>query len=58
MTKGIALVMGAEDVGLDINWLNSADTKVRIPMAGVADSLNVSVSSALMMYEARRQRTK
>ncbi|MBT7310592.1 RNA methyltransferase [bacterium] len=57
MTKGVALVMGAEDVGLDIDWLNNADTKVRIPMAGVADSLNVSVSSALMMYEARRQRT-
>ncbi len=58
MKKGTALIMGAEDIGLDIDWLNSADQKVRIPMAGVADSLNVSVSSALMMYEARRQRSK
>lgn len=56
LTGPTALVMGAEAEGLDGGWRGAADARVRIPMAGVADSLNVSVAAALLVYEARRQR--
>lgn len=53
----VVIVMGTEDVGLAQSWLNTADVTARIPMAGrLADSLNVSVSGALFMYELLRQR--
>jgi TrmH family RNA methyltransferase len=51
-----AIVLGSEQEGLSEFWLNHADEKVRIPMAGKVDSLNVSVSAAVMVYEAVRQR--
>ncbi|ADR37198.1 tRNA/rRNA methyltransferase (SpoU) [Oceanithermus profundus DSM 14977] len=52
-----AFVVGAEDRGLPPGWLEAADLAVRIPMEGVADSLNASVSAALLLYEGlRRQR--
>jgi len=51
-----ALVLGREDQGLSNGWLSLADLKVRIPMNGKADSLNVSVSAAIILYEALRQR--
>ena len=52
-----AIVLGAEDQGLDSGWINVADLRARIPMAGrVTDSLNVSVSGAIFMYELYRQR--
>lgn len=51
-----ALVLGAEHSGLGPNWRRSADLGLRIPMHGRADSLNLSVSAALLLYEARRQR--
>ncbi len=52
-----AIVLGAEDSGLDKRWLAQADCRARIPMAGRAsDSLNVSVSGAILMYELYRQR--
>lgn len=51
-----ALALGAEDRGLPPEWIDHADQVARIPMKGaVCDSLNVSVSGALMMYEMFRQ---
>ena len=51
------IVLGAEDCGLDEYWLAQADSRVKIPMAGgLSDSLNVSVSGAILMYESYRQR--
>ena len=52
-----AIVLGAEDRGLSADWLSRADHRIRIPMAGrAADSLNVSVSGAILMFELQRQR--
>lgn len=53
----IAIAVGPEHEGLDERWLEAATTRVCIPMRGQADSLNVSVTAALLLYEARRQRT-
>jgi RNA methyltransferase, TrmH family len=49
-------VLGSEHAGLDEAWLSSADAQVRVPMAGMADSLNVATTGALLLFEARRQR--
>lgn len=57
LTGPIAIVLGSEAFGLGNNWLRSADLKVRIPMQGVVDSLNLSVSTALLLYEVVRQRS-
>jgi TrmH family RNA methyltransferase len=51
-----AIVVGSEDKGLGHAWLEAADLSVRIPMRGAADSLNVSVTAAILLYEALRQR--
>ena len=56
MTKATAIVMGTEATGLTQQWRDAADKHIRIPMCGKLDSLNVSVSSAILMYEAVRQR--
>ncbi len=53
---GLALVFGREDEGLSQLWLDAADMTVKIPMKGRADSLNVSISAAIILYEALRQR--
>lgn len=58
MTKGTAVVMGTESTGLTDIWRRNADRHIRIPMLGSLDSLNVSVSAAILMYEAVRQRDK
>lgn len=52
----IAIVVGSEDKGLSSFWLDKADVKIKIPMKGQADSLNVSTSTAILLYEALRQR--
>lgn len=52
----VAIVVGAEDDGLTSAWAAPDIDAVRLPMLGVADSLNVSVSGAVLLYEARRQR--
>jgi TrmH family RNA methyltransferase len=52
----VAIVVGTEDKGLSDFWLQHADVKVKIPMKGRINSLNVSVSTALILYEALRQR--
>ena len=56
MSKGTAIVMGTEATGLTDVWRNAADAHIKIPMLGKLDSLNVSVSAAILMYEAVRQR--
>lgn len=54
----VALVLGAEASGLEGDWTQEgAAVGVRIPMHGIADSLNVSVAAAILLYEARRQRS-
>ncbi len=56
MTAATAIVMGTESTGLTDIWRKAADAHIRIPMLGKLDSLNVSVSTAVLVYEAVRQR--
>ena len=56
MSPPTAVIMGTEDEGLSDFWMERADVKVKIPMTGRVNSLNVSVSTALIVYEAVRQR--
>ena len=52
-----ALMLGSESDGLSDYWLEKADERIRIPMCGRADSLNVAAAAAVCLYEARRQRS-
>ena len=56
MKGGTAIVMGTEATGLTDIWRKAADAHIKIPMLGRLDSLNVSVSAAILMFEAVRQR--
>jgi TrmH family RNA methyltransferase len=56
LTQPVAIAVGTEDEGLTRTWLDAADVAVRVPMTGKVNSLNVSVSAALIVYEAVRQR--
>lgn len=56
MTGATALVMGTEATGLTDIWREAADAHIKIPMLGELDSLNVSVSTAILLFEAVRQR--
>jgi len=56
MCGGTAIVMGTESTGLTQQWRAAADAHIRIPMKGRLDSLNVSVSAAILLFEAVRQR--
>ena len=56
MTGPTAIVMGTESTGLTDIWREAADKHIRIPMLGALDSLNVSVSAAILLFEAVRQR--
>ena len=58
LRTGTAIVVGTEQVGLSDKWMNEADLKVRIPMLGQADSLNVAAATTILLYEAVRQRRK
>lgn len=58
MRRGVAIVMGTESTGLTQQWRLAADAHIRIPMLGRLDSLNVSVSAAILLFEAVRQRKK
>ena len=51
-----AIVMGTEAEGLTDFWINKAKERIKIPMRGMIDSLNVSVSTAVITFEAMRQR--
>ena len=52
----VAMVLGSEQYGLTEEWLAEADASVMIPMAGRADSLNVAMATAVLLFEASRQR--
>ena len=58
LVKPSAILMGSEKDGLQNFWLKEADVTTSLPMTGQADSLNVSVTTAIMVYEAIRQRTR
>ncbi|WP_283129874.1 tRNA (guanosine(18)-2'-O)-methyltransferase TrmH [Enterovibrio norvegicus] len=55
-TKPTAIVLGQEKTGISQQALEMADQDIIIPMVGMVQSLNVSVASALILYEAQRQR--
>ena len=52
----VAIVLGSESDGLSPAWHGEDVESIRPPMAGVADSLNVSAAAAILLYEAWRQR--
>lgn len=54
--QGSAIVMGTEATGISNIWVEAADQNLIIPMNGIADSLNVSVTTAIVVFEAVRQR--
>ena len=56
LREAVAIAVGTEDAGLSDFWLSNADEILKIPMAGKVNSLNVSVSTALILYETLRQR--
>ena len=51
-----AIVVGAEATGLTKEWLKNTTQNILIPMHGTIDSMNVSVSAAIILFEALRQR--
>lgn len=51
-----AIVVGTESTGVSQQWIQYAQHQVKIPMLGKIDSMNVSVATAIMLYEAKRQR--
>ncbi len=56
LCQPVCIAVGTEDEGLTDFWMNNADLKVKIPMAGKVNSLNVSTSTAVILYEVVRQR--
>ncbi len=56
LTQGVAVVVGTEQYGLSETWLRASELKVRIPMLGQADSLNVASATTILLYEVVRQR--
>ena len=54
-TRPSVILLGTEADGLSEDWLEESHQIAQIPMAGIADSLNVSVAGAVMLFEARRQ---
>lgn len=58
LTGPAAIVMGSEDTGISNEVLQQCNEKIKIPLLGTIQSLNVSVSAALMIYEAVRQRNQ
>ncbi len=56
LNQPVAIALGTEQLGLSKLWMEGADLQVRIPMRGVADSLNVAMATTLLLYEVLRQR--
>jgi TrmH family RNA methyltransferase len=57
LSGDVAFVVGTEQYGLSEPWMTGADLKVRIPMRGQADSLNVAAATTILLFEAVRQRS-
>ncbi len=57
LRESCAIVVGSEQLGLGREWTDAADASVRIPMFGKGDSLNVAVTTAILLFEAVRQRS-
>lgn len=56
LARGTAIVVGSEQYGLTSRWMEEADVKVRIPMLGQCDSLNVAAAATILLFDAVRQR--
>ena len=56
-TEPTAIIVGTEATGLSNEWLQNTNQNIIIPMRGAIDSMNVSVSAAILIFEAVRQRT-
>lgn len=56
--ESTAIIMGAEATGISQAWIQAADQRIIIPMSGKVDSMNVSAATAILLFEARRQRTQ
>jgi 23S rRNA (guanosine2251-2'-O)-methyltransferase len=56
MSAGCAIILGAEDTGIDPELLRLSRERVRVPLLGKIESLNVATAAAVMLYEAVRQR--
>jgi len=54
--KSSAIIVGTESTGLSAAWLKNSDQNIIIPMEGEIDSINVSVSAGILIFEAKRQR--
>lgn len=57
LCQPVCIAVGTEDEGLTDFWMDNADLKVKIPMMGEVNSLNVSTSTAIILYEVVRQRS-
>jgi len=55
-SQSVAIVVGTEQIGLSPQWMECADIAVKIPMRGIADSLNVAAATTLLLYEVLRKR--
>jgi TrmH family RNA methyltransferase len=58
LTEGVCIAVGTEQIGLSKLWMDNADLKVKIPMKGAADSLNVAMATTILLFEVLRQRNK
>ncbi|HET7026422.1 MAG TPA: TrmH family RNA methyltransferase [Candidatus Limnocylindrales bacterium] len=56
LTGPLAIALGSESRGLSDGWRGDDVVGIRLPMLGIADSLNVSTAAAILLYESRRQR--
>ncbi|MGH3188621.1 MAG: TrmH family RNA methyltransferase [Streptosporangiaceae bacterium] len=54
----LAILLGSEGAGLPADMLAQADERIRIPMTGTPESLNLAVAAGVMLYEVRRQLTR
>ena len=57
-TSETAIVLGAELDGVSDNSLSFADKEIKVPIVGMVESLNVSVTNAVILYEIQRQRKR
>jgi TrmH family RNA methyltransferase len=56
LRRGTAIIVGEEQKGLSDFWMKAADLRVRVPMRGKLDSLNVAAATTILLFEAVRQR--